>query len=115
MKTFEIRINGSGTKEEIVNALRSVIADITNPDLEINMETSLRQVWEGETLLTEFSEQEQQVYYQPSFKDKTPEDLFSFQVFLDKSVAQKAFPDFEILEYSGGDIEDYEIVDHLYK
>jgi len=52
------------------------------------------------------------IYYQPYHPTiPFPKDLNSWEVFASKEKAQKLFPDFEIREYSGDDIEDHKFVD----
>ena len=51
MINLKIKITGSGTSEEIVNSLKSVIKDIENPDVELDRPNN----WEDKTLMTEVS------------------------------------------------------------
>ena len=53
------------------------------------------------------------VYYQPKLTDKEfiENDLYSFEVFKSKAKAQKVFPNKEIIEYRGDDIENPTFVD----
>lgn len=52
METYEIKITGSGTKDEIIRALAAVVQDIKNAD-QID-----RVRWEDKTLFTEINEEE---------------------------------------------------------
>ena len=53
------------------------------------------------------------VYYQPKLTEKEfiENDLYSFEVFKSKAKAQKVFPNKEIIEYRGDDIENPTFVD----
>lgn len=58
-------------------------------------------------------------YYQPKFdengnppKDINGSELWSFEVYKNKELAQKHFPNTKILEYSDGDIENPTFVDN---
>ncbi len=54
-------------------------------------------------------------YFQPSFDDLSKvENLSSSEVFASKELAQKAFPEVEILTYHGDDIEGKTFVDRFY-
>lgn len=57
--------------------------------------------------------------YQPSFSGGIPQDingneLFSFEVFKSREVAQRAFPSSIIEEYNEGDIEEPTFMDDCY-
>lgn len=54
-----------------------------------------------------------EIYYQPKLSDKEWEqgDLYSFEVFKSKEKAKKLFPNKEIIEYKGNDIENPTFVD----
>src|SRR2546427_111306 len=70
------------------------------------------EMYENSDILEDTQCLESELYYQPSFLgDKLPEDLYDHEVFSSKEKAERCFPGFEIMEFSGDDIEGKVFVD----
>lgn len=114
--------------EDMAPIFHKIFSVLTDEDFD-KMYNSLYDLWVSEIITTDegkkyikedidacnFEVIDTTKYYQPDLPDElwgTPEGLWTFDVYHSKEKAQADFPDYEIKEYSGDDIEDPTFVDH---
>lgn len=115
--TTRVVVKANATEEEIARASKeNFLSKISNNEIQENIDVIMddeecpydaKTDETGSVLLP--------VYYQPDFSDPDVNaQLSSFMVFADKEIAQKAFPNAKINEYSGNDIEEPTFMDDVY-
>ena len=61
---IEVKISGSGSQQQVINALRQLASEIENGDHLLGLKRSGKCTWEDEVLLTEISEYQHESFFE---------------------------------------------------
>lgn len=109
IRHFELGDINFKTEEEFLSRVQQIFienGDEENMDMPNDAEDAAKYI-------VDFCGNFEMIYYQPNLTEKEfiENDLYSFQIYLQKENAQKDFPNSEIIQYKENDIEDFSVID----